>query len=287
MKDEPFYKYTESTMPFSIIIPWRSGNPVREQSFKNMMNCLMVQQTPANIEKITFEIIVVENAHKQWNTNTLDLIPEEIKNSIYPVSKFTYKILHTDAPAFNKSWCMNVGARLAQYDNLIFFDADSIAGHDWIRTIKPELKKIPYPKNQMVFLWNYLIKLNGKDDPIPRWVRPDVTRAMGGVWYSTKGFYWNNFGGMNENYQGYGGEDNDAFERAVWAMQNAGCPDSYPAMVPYTLAHQYHDNEPQSATVPLWLKARANPMEVIHRLKQQPLGDVSGPHFIQMNDLSG
>jgi len=292
---ENWQEFYETDMPFSVIVPWRSGNPNREASFKHMMDCLSMQQTPASKEKITMEVIVVENIDsteilsnpQSIENRTLSLVPEKIKRSEYPFTKFTYKQLINGNSKFNKSWCMNVGAILSQYNHLIMMDADSLMGHDWIRTCKPFIKSLPYPKNQVVFLWNYLIKLHGlPDEPITRWVRPDVTRAMGGVWYTNKNFYWQNFGGMNENYQGYGGEDNDAFERAVWAMQQAGCPDSYPAMVPYTLAHQYHDNEPQSATVPLWLKARANPMEVIHRLKQKQLGQESGPQFINMEDLS-
>ena len=220
-------------------------------------------------------------------SKTLGLIPNKIKNREYPFTKFTYKQLVNSPGGFNKSWCMNVGARLAQYNHLIMMDADSLMGHDWIRTCKPFIKSLPYPKNQVVFLWNYLAKLHGlPDEPITRWVRPDTTRSMGGVWYANKNFYWSKLGGMNESFVGYGSEDNCAFERSVWAMNQEGSSDSYPQMVNYTLLHQYHPNAPQSATAPLWLKTRSNPMEVIHRLKQQPLGDISTPHFIEMGDLN-
>ena len=289
---ENYHEFYETDMPLSIIVPWRSGDANRELSFKNMMNCLSVQQTPASKEKITMEVIVVEQPRGNLITadvahrDTLELIPSQIKNKEYPFNNFRYiQVIHGNS-SFNKSWCMNVGARLAQYNHLVMMDADSIMGHDWVRTLKPFIKSLPYPKNQMVFLWNYLAKLNGKDEPIPRWVRPDVTRAMGGVWYANKQFYFDKFGGMNESYWGYGGEDNDAFERAVWALQQAGSPDSYPQMINYTLCHQYHDNMPQSSTVPLWLKSRANPRVVIERLKGQPIGDLNAPHPIQMEDLS-
>jgi predicted glycosyltransferase involved in capsule biosynthesis len=286
---EPYQEYHETDMPFSIIIPWRSGNPIREESFKNMMRCLAVQQSPASKEKITCEVIVIEQPIKEnrdyARTVTDSLVPDKIKNKMYPFHNYRYIQLINDNYAFNKSWCMNVGARLANFDHLIFVDADTIMGHDFIRTIRYEIKRIPKPKNMIVHLWNYLLKLHGKDEPIDRWVRPDITRAMGGIWYANKYFYWQNFGGMNETYWGYGGEDNDAFERAVFAMQQVGSSDSYPFMVHYPLAHQYHDNEPQSPVVPYWLKARSSPQEVISRLRGQNLGDIIIPHPIKMDDL--
>jgi hypothetical protein len=160
-------------------------------------------------------------------------------------------------------------------------------GNDFIKTIKYDIKRIPHPLNKMLMLWNYLIKLHGRDEPIVRFVRPDITRALGGIWYSEKSFYWDNFGGMNENYAGYGGEDNDGFERAINALHSLGVDVSYLSFVAYPLVHQYHDNEQQSSTVPLWLKTRKNPREVTLRLQRANLGNISSPTLIKMDDLDG
>jgi hypothetical protein len=290
--EEPWQTFDETKMPFSIIIPWRGGNPFREESLKNMLNCLSVQQTPASKEKITCEIILVEHLNTLYpkevaRNNTLALVPEKILKEDYPFSAFKHIQLSTKDNAFNKSWCMNVGVRASQYNDLIFVDADSLMGHDYLRSIKYEIRKTPYPANQMIMLWNYLVKLHGKDEPITRFVRPDMTRALGGIWYANKNFYWNNFGGMNENYAGYGGEDNDGFERAIFALKQLGVNASYLVAANYPLVHQYHDNEPQSLTVPLWLKSRANPHTVITRLINVELGKIEKPTLILMDDLSG
>lgn len=289
MTREPWETFNETDMPFSIIIPWRSGDLTREISFKNMLNCLSVQQTPASKEKITCEVIIVENPiedkTKIAEYTTTSLIPNKILNADYPFSKFTYKQIVQKDFRFNKSWCMNVGVRLAQYEHLIFIDADSLMGNDYLRTIKYEIRKTQYPKNQIMMLWNYLAKLVGDEEPICRFVRPDMTRALGGIWYSTKSFYWNIFGGMNENYEGYGGEDNDGFERAVYALQTLGSSDSYLSVALYPLVHQYHSNEQQSISVYEWVKTRAYPKIVIQRLKEQNLGNLISPCKIKMDDL--
>lgn len=267
-------------LEFSIIIPWRSGNIAREQSLRNLLNNLSVQETPDNGEPLIFELVIVEHNTLGINNypykNIGDLIPEKLKDRI-PKNQF---ITLTHFSEFNKSWCMNVGARQARYPHLIFMDADSLVGADFLRTIKYHIRATLPPKNQIMFCWNYLIKLPGKDEPISRHVRPDTTMAMGGIWYARKDIYFEKFGGMNENYAGYGGEDNDAYERVCSVL---GIP--APVAIPYPLAHQYHDNEPPSSTVKLWEKARANPQLVNLRIKKAVIGDREKPTIINMDDL--
>ena len=264
-------------LEFSIIIPWKSGNPLRELALANLLNNLAVQETPESREPVIFELIIVQHVVPGEQYRQIqDLVPMKLRDR----SPQNHYITLSYPSAFNKSWCMNVGARQARYPHLIFMDADSLLGADFIRTIKYHIRSTPPPKNSIMFCWNYLIKLPGRDEPISRHVRPDTTMAMGGIWYAKKDFFFDRFGGMNENYAGYGGEDNDAYERAKCLMDIPA-----PVAIPYPLAHQYHDNEPPSGTVSLWEKARRNPGTVCERLRQAGVGKRTTPTIINMADL--
>lgn len=264
-------------LEFSIIIPWKSGNPLRETALINLLNNLSVQETPESREPLIFELIMVQHVVPGESYRSMEqFVPLALRNHI---PQNHYITLCHPSP-FNKSWCMNVGAKQARYPHLVFMDADSLLGADFLRTIKYHIRATIPPKNNIMFCWNYLIKLPGKDEPISRHVRPDTTMAMGGIWYAKKEFFFGVFGGMNENYAGYGGEDNDAYERACFAMKVPA-----PVAIPYALAHQYHDNEPPSSTVKLWERARANPGMVNLRLAQADLGKRESPTTINMADL--
>ncbi len=260
---------------FSVIVPWKGGNPVREKSLQNMINCLSVQETPASLEPIVYELIIVEQAELMDNLGSL-------RYSVIPSLSVPYKHIRLSSKdSFNKSWCMNVGARQAIYPHLLFMDADSLFGKDFFRTIKRYIRETPAPHNNIMFCWNYIIALIGKDNPIARHIRPDMTMAMGGIWYAKKDFYFNEFGGMNENYFGYGGEDNDAYERACFAMKVPAV--SY---MPYPLAHQYHDWEPQSnRAINYFDITRKYPQEIINRLKSIGVGNSDHPSLINVEDL--
>jgi predicted glycosyltransferase involved in capsule biosynthesis len=253
---------------FSIIIPWRY-KPERVDLLRNMLNCLSVQDPPESKEPIVIETIIVEHIH-----------PNEVNpTGFINVDKII--TLNNNSTRFNKSWCMNVGAREAKYKHLIFVDADSMFGDDFIRTVKHGIRATPPTHNKIMFCWNYLALLPGRDNLVCRFTRPDKTRAMGGIWYAEKEFYFNQFGGMNENYEGYGGEDNDAYERAchLLGLQHI----SYMA---YPLVHQYHHWEnPDSNAIPLFEKARAHPKLVCERIINANVGKKSAPTFIRMNDL--
>jgi len=229
---------------FSVIIPWYGGNPQRESSLKNMINCIPTQITRNKEDPIIYEVIIVEQVTQEnkliQEEKTTNLITKDLQD-------FTYIQVINDKP-FNKSWCMNVGARNAKYNHLLFTDADSLFGNDYFLTIRQSIRNIPESNNKIMFCWNYIICLIGKDNPVSRHIRPDTTFAMGGIWYCDKRFYFDKLGGMNENYFGYGGEDNDAYERACFATQLLSV-----TRIAYPLAHQYHDWEkPSENCIPLF-----------------------------------
>lgn len=267
----------KTSLHFSIIIPWKSGDPVREKSLLNMLNCLVVQDTPASKECIIYEVIVVEQVTAEnkgkWEAKTKNIVSELITD-------FKYIQLINDNK-FNKSWCMNIGARAAKYPHLLFMDADSLFGKDFFITIKHQLRATPTPSNKIMFCWNYIICLIGKDNPVGRHIRPDMTCAMGGIWYCEKDFYFNKLGGMNENYFGYGGEDNDVYERACFVLNKTSI--SY---MPYPLAHQYHDWVKPDENCTKYLDiTKSRTSTVIERLKEVNHGNKTAPTLIQLEDL--
>lgn len=267
-----------SVRNFSVILPWRGGKPIREALLTNLLNCLKVQDHGNHSAQVGFELIIVEQvteeSAEQAQATVKELVPQEL-------APYTYIGLKTKSPHFNKSWCMNVGARTAKYNDLIFMDADSLFGADYLKTIDHQVNGTPTTHSKIMVAWNYLIGLPGKDNPISRHLRPDMLRTLGGIWYANKDFYFGKFGGMNENFEGYGGEDNEAYERAcsILGLSNL----SY---IGYPIAHQYHDWEPQhSWAVPGFELGRKYPIEVTARLIQANVGKRERPTFINLEDL--
>ena len=267
------------SLPLSIIIPWRGGNPVREKSLTNMLNCLKVQETNKGEDPIRMQVIIVEQTdpdHKdsaQQRLNTF--VPEALAGYKY------IQLVH-ESKAFNKSWCINVAARQAMYDHLLIVDADSLFGSLYLTTISHAIEKIPHPHNKMVICWNYIIGMPGKDNPIARHIRPDAVLTLGGIWYAERNFYFDEFGGMNENFFGYGGEDNEAYERACAIAR------IYPlSYIAYPLVHQYHDWEKQSPVAIKYFElGRKYPHIIRDRLKKANIGNLEHPTLIKMDDLT-
>lgn len=254
----------------SVIVPWKMGNPVREESLRNMLNCIKVQRD------VPYELIIVEQTTPQKaeasGTRIKEIVPQEL-------ASFKYFQLINETTSFNKSWCMNVGARNSRYSHLLFLDADSLFGPDYFSVVVKSIETIPESHNKALICWNWLVAMPGKDNPIVRYIQPYQTRAMGGIWYANKDFYFNTIGGMNENFLGYGGEDNEAYERVCHALDLSSV--SY---IAYTLVHQYHDWEkPYDNVVKLFEIGREHPGRTSNRLKAACVGQIDKPTFIEMS----
>ncbi len=252
---------------FSIVIPWKN-KPSRELLLKNLLDCLSVQDLKCPEITIEFELIIAEQIES-------DKILQAIKSieDIVPKNLATYRHIQLKSnECFNKSWCMNIGAKNAKYDDLIFMDADSLFDSNFLKSVRLYmLESLADKYRKIFFCWNQLIGLQGKDNPNIRYIRPDLTRAMGGIWFSEK----------NENYFGYGGEDNDMWERASYLLG------FQPHCMNYTLLHQYHDWEiPAPNAVRYFEKARSNPVKVTDRIKAAGIGKEFQPTLIGMDDLS-
>lgn len=263
---------------FSIIIPWVSGELLREEAFKNLLNCLKVQEYLKEVNaNIAFELVIVEQVTPKTtyyaNKKIKELLPEEFAGAKY------IQLLH-DSESFNKSWCVNVAMKKAYHDHIIVIDADSLFGKDYLKTIKDYVENTHEDLNKIMITWNTLVCLPGKDNPIVRYVSPLVTKAMGGVWYTWKPYFLQQLGGMNENYSSYGGEDNDLYERAILLQKNPI------TLIPYTLVHQYHSwKSPAFNADYLFNISLQNAYAITERLKSTDIGNPKHPTLIDMSDL--
>jgi glycosyltransferase involved in cell wall biosynthesis len=228
----------------------------------NTLNSILNQDKLEELEEIDYEVIVVEQVDEK---------PHFDITQIYPVKHIVLKY----PGKFNKSWCMNVGAREASFDNLVFMDAETLFGRDYLIRIKDHI--FGSLNNQRVnqidlsLCWSNIICLQGRDNPICRYVRTDHTRTLGGVWYCSKSFYFIRFGGMNEGFFGYGGEDNEAYYRAKYLLGDV------PEMN-YYIVHQYHDWSKQSeSATDLLNEYKRIPQLVIDKLVKASIGDRKGP----------
>jgi predicted glycosyltransferase involved in capsule biosynthesis len=247
---------TKYTNKMSIIIPWTNTSPLRHECFKRMLNCIKAQDYLREF----YEVIIVEQ-----NTETPGL--EEYKH---------IKLKHDGK--FNKSWCVNVGAREAGHNLIVMIDADSEFNSEFFSIISLEHTALA----KDVFLcWNVLIACRGKDNPLPRALKPDNIRTMGGAWMITRNKYFSTYGGMNESFDGYGGEDNEFYERLVATEAFSHVPD-----LPFTLIHQYHDwKTPEPANTKLFEIGRKHPTSINRRLVRAGMGKMSGPTKISTGDL--
>jgi hypothetical protein len=135
----------------------------------------------------------------------------------------------------------------------------------------------------------YLKLLPGKDNPTDRLVSSKYLEAIGGAWFCYKDFFFNTLGGMNENYFGYGAEDNDMWWRVqYWYTKVFNNGEQYPIpMLPFNMEHQYHDWAPfTSERYDMLNKTRNHPDIVLKRLVEAQLGKESGPTLIKTDDIS-
>jgi hypothetical protein len=174
---------------------------------------------------------------------------------------------------------MNVGARAAKFGRLVFLDVDMMFGNNYFSTI---LQYVQSNEPKFLLCWTYLTFMPGKDEPIPRQVDRNILTA-GGAFYMPRDFFWE-VGGMNENYFGYGGEDNDLWVRANRHLGVAQHDNI--SILPYALVHGYHDwAEPAPGRFGPLNRTLHYPEIIEERLRAKTLGSEVGPQPIDISDL--
>ena len=253
-------------MKLSIIVTLKRGDQFRQDAFNNLMKCIEAQTMK------DFELIIVEDTGAQKTMSV-----ERISNH------YTKLIPLTDIQnrPFNKSWCINVGARAAKSDNLLILDADVLFGKEYFDKIYDFAQECPC----FFHCYSWIVLLPGRDNPVCRVSAHKNIHSTGGAWFVNKTFFFEKLGGMNENYFGYGREDSDLWVRVVYCLSSAA------SELDYALTHQYHhwevvsakDNAPYQKNCKLWDYTKNNTKEVIEKLKNSKLGDLKQPTLIEVN----
>jgi hypothetical protein len=198
--------------------------------------------------------------------------------------------VHTPLPApampYCRAWAFNVGAKRARAPILVLHDNDMLAPADYASGVVERVRKGYEAINLKRFIF---------------YLEPDHTAAVldagasltcqapqtivqnlegGGSVAITRNGY-ERIGGLDESFVGWGGEDNEFWERAqtlnVWPY----------AHLP--LVHLWHPAQPgkhQAGNEMLALYRERSSVSVTRRIGQLcalPRGDMSGPHSVSAN----
>ena len=199
------HNYSKADVPYfhkptkiSIILPYAfSPDPLRQLALRRVINCLG-RQTFSN-----YELIVVEDTCGRGM-------------GVFPFAYAADKYIVVDDPKhkkFNKSWLMNIGARAATTEHLIFHDADIIYGKTYLQVVVESIKK-----NKVMRCWSQFWTMRGKDNPVRRNHCETSLHCLAGVWYCNRITFFENILGYCEDYFGYGREDSDIWFRTKHLM---------------------------------------------------------------------
>ena len=169
-------------------------------------------------------------------------------------------------PVFNKGWCLNVGAKKAKNDYLVFADADMYAKASYLKQFKAWMSN---SGRLWAFAWNRLIYTNRQQ----RYVALNNNGGLHGLPHETPrrglsegglvGFYKPFFYGIgqyNECIVELGGIDNEIIVRAYNKTKTYD-------MFNQTVFHLWHPQIPKRSR-----PTRAQNIKIIKRLKKNVLG---------------
>ena len=193
-------------------------------------------------------------------------------------------LVHTPPPDPNmpycRSWTFNVGARHARGKVLVLHDNDMLVPVDYAACILDRVRRGYDVVNLKRFIF-YLSQAHTRElfDGTASFLNaaPEVivqnTEGGGSIAITREGY--DKIGGMDESFIGWGGEDNDFWERAqtlpVWPWANL------------SLVHLWHAAQPgkQDAQFETARHYRAlteiDPRERINALRKMHTGQSSGP----------
>ena len=261
-------KKQQTDIKLSCILAYaKSPDPQRDEALLALMHCFNNQTYSYS----NWELIVVEHVRKEENKGQFpykDLVDKYIR-------------IVDDRP-MNKSWIMNVGAREANYDHLIFHDADVLFGKNYLQEVANFI-----PEHKLFSGWSTFICMPGRDNPYMRIHVPKTIRCLIGAWGCEKDYYFHVFGGYNEDYFGYGREDSDIWHRATALLGKIPVMD-------YSLVHYYHNWHPDNGANPLIREDKranailervmANPDEIRKMLLQVKIGNKEHPTLLHNMD---
>ncbi|SDW04312.1 glycosyltransferase family 2 protein [Thiocapsa roseopersicina] len=179
---------------------------------------------------------------------------------------------------FNKSWALNVGARLARSDILLFHDADMLAPHGYAQAVLDLIAR-GFAGARLPRLIFYL--------DAPSTVSVQTRQSLDHIGFvsdiqsngripltMTKQAYWD-IGGHDESFYGWGGEDDEILQRAETLRLYPG------AFLPFI--HLWHPSQPEKHAGLteresfIRQKMEVPPTQRMSSLLQYRPGDLAGP----------
>lgn len=255
----------------SVIIPitgkWRANNLsiclefLRRQTFKD------------------FEVVLVEQINcgiaRQRSKNTF------FKNAL--VDKYI-AITNSINHEFNQPWMLNVGAKLAEGEKLLFFDVDLIVRAHYLRNVYEFNEPFFYAWNacfhytQRISNGVYRKKKLLKDPDAIKYT-PGMQAHEGYAIGADRAFFFEKIGCYNENLFGWGGNDNEIAARVRHIL---GSP--FKAL-PVPVFHLWHPRSYAKTTNRKFvINARKFPQKIINTLLKHKLGNPNNPTIIQMEN---
>lgn len=217
---------------------------------------------------LTVEIILVEQS---WEP-LLD-------PSSLPGVRYFHARSATPDMAFNKSWALNVGARQALTDRLIFHDGDILAPADYARTACALLRR-GYTGARLPRLVFYLDRETSMTVQSEMMLTEtnlavaEVRANCPAILVMDKSAYWR-IGGHDETFYGWGGEDDEILQRAQTLKFYPG---NFMPFVHLWHPAQVEKHNGRQEREAFTLKKLAIPVdERIAHLVAQALGDFAGP----------
>ena len=215
-KREEFLEIIPSYDRISVVMAFRGGDDGRLEGLKKCIKCLREQTIECYI------ILIEQDSTPVYQTELEPLVDRYL---------FTYS-----NAMFNKSWAFNCGAMIAPDDLILLHDCDMLMPKPYVR----EAMKV-LGKKDMALPWSKILYLTEDSSKQYPGGQPKISstltnhQVVGGSLLVRKSFYLR-IGGMDERFEGWGGEDNAFYTKAIKLGRiNRASP-----AVGMTLLHHHH-----------------------------------------------
>jgi glycosyltransferase involved in cell wall biosynthesis len=204
----------------SCLITFRRTNSARFKNFEFLLGLLK--------EREMLEIVLVEQ----------DEVPKLVDSTFNEEYRYVFA---RNPGLFNKSWGLNVAARTASCDILIFMDADILLAEDALEqmlellttgadAVNPYATLIDLEQSETESLLHgeATLDIQREEVQLDRQNLAQKPPYCGGVFGITRDLF-NRVGGFDERFEGWGAEDNAMSFRVDYFARNSVTLDSHPA----------------------------------------------------------